>query len=160
MKARAFRSLVNSPSPLCPLPRSLLFGGGGKSSDRDRPGRRLSIRLPDAIGGGERAAAASDGNSRSPSGVMLCLHFALTSSLILLLLSCCLIQSLERAWQMRETHTKAGWLAGAILSEVDGKQENQMQSYIMSSDCSDCQFSPSQFYVYLCITVAVVRVSS
>ena len=35
---------------------------------KQRPGRRLSIRLP-----------ASDGNSRSPSGVMLCLHFALTS---------------------------------------------------------------------------------
>ena len=36
---------------------------------KQRPGRRLSIRLPDAIGG----------RQRSPSGVMVCLHFALTS---------------------------------------------------------------------------------
>ena len=42
---------------------------------KQRRRRRLSIRLP-ASG----TAAASDGNSRSPSGVMVCLHFALASS--------------------------------------------------------------------------------
>ena len=83
---------------------------------KQRPGRRLSIRLPDAIGGERRARPPAMAIPALPSGVMVCLHFALTSSLILLILSCCLIQSLERAWQMRETRTKASWLAGAILS--------------------------------------------
>ena len=106
MKARAVRSLVNS---LSLLPLSLLFGGGGKSSDR----------------GGAFQFACLPAMAIPALPLVLCCAYTLRSPPYPQLL----LDSIprERAWQMRETRTKASRLAGAILSEVDGTQEHLMQ---------------------------------